>query len=464
MHTAAKIESSGYFDLGKVITWFINLRWIASAGVGCALLVAQIFLRFDLPYSFLYILTGALFLANLVFNLLRRKRRNDLSERRQLARQFHLQISSDFLFLFLLIYFTGFFQNPLIYYFIFHLMLASFIFPKRRVYAYLVTLVVLIVAVSFAEYFRVLPHFALSGSEHGMDEYYSDLLLRCFALVSTIVIATYLITSIKERIEERGEVVELELDRYKSLERVKSQFILQVTHELRGPVAAIKGYHEMMLKGITGEIPVKTQNTLDRANRRTNNLLMIIDEMLDFAYMKSEEDVTKEAVQVDLGEVFRNNLDLLTPFARQRQVTLQCAVPKGLVLTTNRDLINIILGNLISNAVKYSPNGGVVLAGAEQEGEGIRIHVSDDGMGIEPEELEKIFEEFYRSRRARKIENDGTGLGLSIVQKAVTVLGGRISVYSEIEKGTRIQVHLPATHTDQIEKGAFYGQEQSTDH
>ncbi len=364
MSTVAKIESSEYFDLGKVITWFINLRWIAAAGVAGALLMAQLVLRFDLPYTFLYILTGALFAANLAFSMLHRIRRNDLSERKRLARQFHLQISSDFVFLFLLIYFTGYFENPLIYYFIFHLMLASFIFPKRRVLAYLVSLVMLILAVSFAEYFRLVPHFTLSASNAGMEEYYSELLLRCFALVSTIIIATYLITSIKGRIEERGEVVELELDRYKSLDRVKSQFILQVTHELRGPIAAIKGYHEMMLKGITGEIPVKTQNTLDRANRRTTNLLMIIDEMLDFAYMKSEDDMTKEAVQIDLGDVIRNNIDLQAPFARQRQVSLQCAAQKGLCLSTNRDLINIILGNLISNAVKYSPNGGVVLVAA----------------------------------------------------------------------------------------------------
>ncbi len=85
-------------------------------------------------------------------------------------------------------------------------------------------------------------------------------------------------------------------------------------------------------------------------------------------------------------------------------------------------------------------------------------------MGIEPDELEKIFEEFYRSRRARKIENDGTGLGLAIVQKAVTVLGGRISVYSEIEKGTRIHIYLPTTQREQIEEGAENGQEESANH
>lgn len=441
MRTEAKIESSGYFDLGKVITWFITLRWVAAAGVAVALVIGHYVFLFDLPYVLLYVVTGALFAANLAFSLLHAGRKYEL--RRGIALQFHLQISSDFIFLFLLIYFTGYFQNPLIYYFIFHLMLASFIFPKRAVYIYLFSLVTVIVAVAIAEYLKILPHFALTLNGSNPEEYFSELLLRCFALVSTIVIATYLITSIKERIEERGEVVELELDRYKSLDRAKSQFILQVTHELRGPVAAIKGYHEMMLKGITGEIPERTQETLGKANRRTTNLLLIIDEMLDFAYMKSEDDVKKQSVDIDVGEVIGYNIDLFSALGREKKIRIETSIAKDLIIRSNRDFINIILGNLLTNAIKYSTHGGTVTVGAEEENSEVHIYVTDEGMGIEPAELEKIFEEFYRTRRARKVENDGTGLGLAIVQKAVSVLGGRVKVYSELQKGTRMHIYLP---------------------
>jgi signal transduction histidine kinase len=449
MLRAAKIESVDYSDLGKVVKWFISLRWIAAAGVAAALLVAQFVVGYDLHYGLLYSITAALFAANLLFSILKYNRRNELLGRRQLAFQFHLQITLDLAFLFILIYFTGFFQNPLIYYFVFHLMLASFIFPKRIIYTYLISLL---------EYFRVIPHFGLDKSERVLEAYFRDLPFRGFALISTIGIATYLIVSIKERIEERGHRVELELDRYKSLDRAKSQFILQVTHELRGPVAAIKGYHEMMLKGITGDISDKTEHTLTRANKRTTNLLMIIDEMLDFAYMKSEDDVKAEFTRIDISDIVRENIDLFSNFARQKGIKLRSAAPKSLVLTTSRDLVNIILGNLITNAIKYSLDGGTIIVGAEEKNGNIHLHVSDEGMGIEPKELEKIFEEFYRTRRAREVENDGTGLGLAIVQKAVNLLNGKMSVYSELKKGTKMHILLPKKQREQIKEGALYGE------
>jgi signal transduction histidine kinase len=454
MANGAKIESSYYADLDKVVKWFIYLRWIAAAGVAVALLAAQLLIKYDLPYLLLYSLTAALFAANLIFSILKHRRSEDLIQRRQLAFQFHLQISSDFTFLFLLIFFTGFFQNPLIYYFVFHLMLASFIFPKRIVYVYLFSLVALMAVVIPLQYFHVVPHYALSISGKGPGDYYTNLPFQGFALVSTIILATYLIVNIKERIEERGHQVELELNRYIGLDRVKSQFILQVTHELRGPVAAIKGYHEMMIKGITGEISEKTQSTLTRANNRTTNLLMIIDEMLDFAYMKSKDDVTRESAEIDVSEIVRNNVDLFAAFAKQKEIELKTVVPKSLITNNSRDLLNIILGNLITNAIKYSARRGTVVVAAEEKHGSIHLHVSDEGMGIEPEELEKIFEEFYRTRRARKVENDGTGLGLSIVQKAVNLLNGKMSVYSELEKGTKMHIYLPKSQKEQLQEGA----------
>ena len=456
MSGITKNEVSEYSDLGKVVTWFINLRWIAAAGVAAALLVAQFLIEYSLEYPLLYSLTAALFAANLFFCILKRRRRDTFTGRNQLAFQFHLQSSIDLAFLFALIYFTGFFQNPLIYYFVFHLMLASYIFQKRIVYIYLFSLVSLIAVTIPLQYYGIIPHFELSQFEENSRSYFADLPFRGFAFLSTIVIVTYLIINIKERIEERGHRVELELDRYKSLDRTKSQFILQVTHELRGPVAAIKGYHEMMLKGITGEISEKSEETLVRANNRTTNLLMIIDEMLDFAYMKSEDDVKLRSAQIDIASIVRENIDLFSTFARKKNVKLRCVAPKSLMLNTNRDLINIILGNLITNAIKYSLNGGTVSVGAEGGRGEIHLYVSDEGMGIEGEELERIFEEFYRTRRAREVEKDGTGLGLAIVQKAVNLLNGKVSVYSEMNGGTKMHIYLPLNQREKTEEGALH--------
>ena len=203
----------------------------------------------------------------------------------------------------------------------------------------------------------------------------------------------------------------------------------------------------MILKGITGEIPESTRHMLGRADHRTRNLLNIIDEMIDFAYMKSEEDIDYTPVDVSMREVLEYNADLFLTMAREKGIRVYVSAPKDLRARANRDLLNIILGNLITNAIKYSPPSTRVIVSAQDEHEEVHIMVRDQGMGIEPGDLEKVFEEFYRARRAREIEQDGTGLGLSIVQKAVNLLEGRITVYSEVDHGTSFHIYLPKSRT-----------------
>jgi two-component system phosphate regulon sensor histidine kinase PhoR len=248
--------------------------------------------------------------------------------------------------------------------------------------------------------------------------------------------------------------VQVELNRYKELDKIKSNFILQVTHELRGPLAAMNGYHEMLIRGIGGAIPDKAEGLVRKANRRTDNLLTIIDEMIDYAYMKSEEEVRLSTTEIRLAEIIDTNLDLAGAMAQQKGIRLMARCPVTVVFQSNRDLLNIILGNLLNNAIKYSPAGATVtVSGAVADGQ-VRLRVEDQGYGIEPGELDKIFEEFYRTRRARELERDGTGLGLAIVKRAVESLNGRLTVYSELNRGTTFHIFFPLG-------GAH---EQDTDH
>ncbi|MEX2442455.1 MAG: HAMP domain-containing sensor histidine kinase [Alkalispirochaeta sp.] len=443
MKQRAKIESTEYSDLAGVVAWFIQLRWIAAIGVFAALLLSDFVYSYRLPYKALYSLTGILFLLNSSLALYFFQLKAKILSRGEMSFVFHFQIVSDYVILFLLIYLTGFLKNPLIYYFVFHVVLTAFIFPRKAVYAYVISLVVLFVLTAVAEWSGWIPTFGSIPGLPTVSESYPTSFLYMFALVSTILITGYLITSIMERVEERGQRTELELDHYRRLDQAKSNFILQVTHELRGPLAALKGYHEMILKGITGEISEKTQKSLQRANQRTQNLLNIIDEMLDYAYMKSEEDKQYEIEDLSLKEVLNHNFELYNILAKGKSIKLIISCPSSLVVKASRDLLDIILGNLITNAIKYSSPNTTVTVNAEEEKDEVHLSVRDEGMGIEPEELAKVFDEFHRTRRARKIEQDGTGLGLSIVQKAVNMLNGRVTVYSEVEKGTSFHIYLP---------------------
>jgi signal transduction histidine kinase len=438
----SKVDSSEYTDLNRVISWFILLRWIAAIGVLAALFFVRFRLQYRLPYELLYGLTGILGFINLLFTFYYRYlKKKDLS-RRELAVFLHVQIICDYVLLFFLIYFTGFLENPFSFFFVFHIMLTSFLFSSDIVLIYVSSLIFLFIGAFLAEYFHLIPHYALSRD---IDPHYFRVYLpRAVGLCSTLAISAYLITNIKRRIAEKGRRVEVELNRYKELDRIKSNFILQVTHELRGPMAAMNGYHEMLSRGIGGKLAPRAKELVRKANRRTENLLQIIDEMIDYAYMKSEEEVRYTKTKLSLCEIIEDQLDIHSSQAIQKNIDLVSSCPDDLKIYSNRDLLNIILSNLINNAVKYSPESTTIAVDALHEAGEIHILVKDQGYGIEPEELEKIFEEFYRTRKARELERDGTGLGLSIIQRAVESLGGRLSVYSELDKGTTFQIFFPA--------------------
>ena len=443
----SKIDSSEYTDLTRVVSWFILLRWIAAAGVLITLVFVRLRLHYPLPYTVLYSLTGVLCLINFLFTLyyLAIKRKN--LARRELAVFLHVQIICDYVLLFFLIYFTGFLENPFAYFFVFHIMLTSYLFTSNIVLIYVSSLIVAFIGAFLSEYFRIIPHYLLSDS---MDPRYFRLYLpRAIGFCSTLGISAYLITNIKRRIAEKGRRVEVELNRYKELDRIKSNFILQVTHELRGPIAAMNGYHEMLIRGIGGKLAPRAHELVHKANRRTENLLQIIDEMIDYAYMKSEGEVRYTKTGLNVRQIIDYQLDIHSGQATQKNIELASNCPGQLPLVSNRDLLNIILSNLINNAIKYSPESTTIAVNADtvpagREAEQVHLVVEDQGHGIEPEELEKIFEEFYRTRKARELERDGTGLGLAIVQRAVESLDGRLSVYSELNKGTTFHIFFPA--------------------
>ncbi|MFW6137724.1 MAG: sensor histidine kinase [Spirochaetota bacterium] len=442
MQAHLKIESPEYPDLNKVIAWFIRLRWIACGGVFVSLLVVYFILQYELPFRTLFTFNFLLGVANTAFVMYYRYIKQGNLSRKEIYAFLNIQVCCDYALLFFLIYFAGFLENPFLYYFVFHIMLTSFMFSPGATFVYVCSLVTLIISLSVAEYYQFIPHFYF-GKTGEFSSYRELIFLRTTGFCSTLFISAYLITSIKKRLEEKGKRVEVELNRYKSLDKAKSNFILQVTHELRGPLAALKGFHDMILKGIAGKADQRARDIIIKANRRTGNLLTIIDEMIDYAYMKSEQEVRYTKTEINLKQAIDYNLELFYSQAKQKNIRLSSACPEQLTVWASRDLVNIILSNLITNAIKYSHQGSQVLMNAEPSGDQVHILVKDQGIGIEGSELENIFEEFYRTRRAREVIRDGTGLGLSIVKKAVDSLGGKISVYSEKDRGTTFHIYVP---------------------
>lgn len=454
-----KIESTEYSDLNKVASWFITLRWIACGGVLLTLLVADLLYLRRHPLGTLYVLNAILALINLGFLVYYSRVKDHNLSRREMRVFFHTQVCCDYVLLFLFIYWTGFLENPFTLFFVFHIMLTSFMFSSRVVYLYTAALILVFCATALAQAYRLVPYHPL-GLLESAQIYYDTLFVRLAGVSSTLIIVAYLVASIKNRIEERGRSVEIELNRYRDLEKLKSNFILQVTHEIRGPVAALKGYHEMVLKGITGRISEQTGDALRRADVRTQNLLNIIDEMLDYAHVTSTEDVKLSLASLSLRQSIAHNIDMFGQQAEQKSIGLSFSCPADVQLVANPDLLNIIFSNLLTNAIKYSREGTTVAITATEDRGMAHIQVKDQGIGIPSDELATIFEEFFRSREAREMEKDGTGLGLSIVEKVVDFLGGKITVYSEQGKGSNFHVYLPLSR----HKGGEPDAGESADH
>jgi len=227
------------------------------------------------------------------------------------------------------------------------------------------------------------------------------------------------------------------------LDRAKSQFVLTVTHELRSPVATVQSLLRVIAGGYAGEVSEKQKELIERAERRVAFLQRLIDDLLDLAAGKTEH-LAEVPHAVALNPLLTKVVNQLRPVAEEKQQDLHVDVPsEELRVWATEEGLERILVNLVGNAIKYTPAGGRVDIYAERSGNEVRLVIRDTGIGIPPEAMPHLFEEFFRAENAKAIEREGTGLGLSIVKSLVDRYGGRIGVESAVGKGTTFTVFLP---------------------
>ncbi|HWV98651.1 MAG TPA: ATP-binding protein [Candidatus Acidoferrum sp.] len=232
-----------------------------------------------------------------------------------------------------------------------------------------------------------------------------------------------------------------ELTRLKQLERTRQEFVANVSHELRTPLSLIKGYVETLLDGAQDnpEVAAKFLHTIDRNAER---LKLLIEDLLTISELESGR-VKLNLQSVPLRAVTGKVLADYKARAEARQVKLSDEVP-DLRVRADADRLEQVLGNFIDNAIKYGRQEGAVKISARAADAGeIEVAVQDDGPGIPPEALERVFERFYRVDKARSREQGGTGLGLSIVKHIVQSHGGRVWAKSKVGQGASFYFTLP---------------------
>jgi signal transduction histidine kinase len=243
-----------------------------------------------------------------------------------------------------------------------------------------------------------------------------------------------------EDLEDRVDLLTQENQRLEKLLNARSQFIRLVTHELKSPVAAVENYLKLILQGY---IDLEDQDEiLEKCIVRTCEERQLIDDLLDLGMLDDIDDLP--AVPVRLDQVLDNVLSECRDDVDDKKIHLTLSVANDIpAIKAVPELMRSVWCNLISNSLKYSPDGGEVSIGLQFQNQTLKGWVMDDGIGISSADQEKIFQEFFRGENARNTSVAGTGLGLVLVKKIVEGLGGKISFESELGAGSTFQFMIP---------------------
>jgi two-component system sensor histidine kinase/response regulator len=243
-------------------------------------------------------------------------------------------------------------------------------------------------------------------------------------------------------IEAQAEQLAQAKNELEKLDEIKSQFMLKVAHELRAPVAAAQSYINLIMSGYVSEEELKP--TLHRVQTRLKSMLDLTSDLLELARLKQARDqFAAEASPQPAADVLQEVHELLREQAEEKKQTLEVNILNHPDIRANRDHLKQIWTNLISNAIKYTPEGGHIVVSLRTDDAKLVGTVEDSGIGIAQEDLSNLFHDFFRTDQAKATGEIGTGLGLSIVKQIVEGYQGEISVTSKLGEGTRFTFMLP---------------------
>ncbi|MGQ9818902.1 MAG: sensor histidine kinase [Candidatus Kapaibacteriales bacterium] len=361
-----------------------------------------------------------------------------------------LQICFDLLSLSMLVYFTGGIESPLSTFFVFHTILGSLLLPGN-VITLLITIVILLnVSVSIGELYNVFPHQQISGFiEHSLYNNLNYLIVFYFTFSIVVYISIYLANSIAKVLYERERSLTIAINELQEAERNKSRYVMNVVHDLKTPISASLTWIDILLEGKIYSIPEYILNPLKKIQHRLKGAMSMINDILTISQVKVMNEL-KQIKGVELvsliNEIFQNFRILFA--SKNIDVKISASKPEILIITDPK-LLALALSNVISNAQKYTENNGIVEIKVEDLLDEVEISIADNGIGIPSKEIDKIFDEFYRSSVSRQRGIEGTGLGMALVKGTLERLKGTIRIKSpsylgnQDRPGTQVIIKVP---------------------
>lgn len=240
---------------------------------------------------------------------------------------------------------------------------------------------------------------------------------------------------------ELGDAFNIMSEKLENLDRARNEFVSNASHELKTPLSAIKVLAESLIH-MGGDVPEIYIEFLNDINKEIDRLNAIITDLLSLVKMDAQENMGELDV-VDMSDLVEKTVKSLEVLAKRKNITLDTIIEEGILTMGDAPRLQQAISNLVDNAIKYTPEGGRVMADVYRGDDQVIIKISDTGIGIPSEDIPHIFDRFFRVDKARSRYTGGTGLGLSITYKIILMHEGNIRVDSKEGRGTTFFVHLP---------------------
>lgn len=432
--------------------WFIKLRYFAIVILAAFLLTGELLLNFQftsVQEQAISIITLVILCYNLLFHKYRLRIGVDPDKFNCLHTSL-IMIILDLVALLLLVYFTGSIYSPLCMLFVFHMIIGSMILP-----GYLVYLAAGVISLSFAaiialEHNAIISNHRISGiinniSQHSTE--YELIFILTFSFM--LLVSVYITNKIARQLFQREQQLRESLEKLNEAENTKQRYTLGVVHEIKTPVAAVKSIIDLMLGNYVGPLTPQVEEKLLRARLRSEEALLLINDVLQFSRIKLLDISLNEIIKIE--KMIAQIIDTHSEELKEKNIKLIYNDTRKIerLLFGATLLLELAFSNLISNAIKYSNSEGEIFVIIREESDTIEIEISDNGIGIPHKEQRTVFEHFYRATNVNKASVEGSGMGLSITKEIITKHQGTIEVISPSKignansPGTTVIIRLP---------------------
>jgi signal transduction histidine kinase len=252
----------------------------------------------------------------------------------------------------------------------------------------------------------------------------------------------YLATSIGHRLRNQEDRLTEAIKQLKKNDEIKNQYVMRITHDIKSHLAAIQTSLSVLTNNVFGELKVKQQEFLNRAYNRTIELTKFSKKLLHLTRLRLGDEMDKQILS--LGDMIVEAINNQYELAEEKGLTFELRLDESVdKYYGNKVSFESIFDNLISNAIKYSEESGVISVVSKDKLRRIQIEITDQGIGIPANEKEDVFKEFFRASNVKNTGIKGSGVGLSLVKESVESHNGRIFIQSQLGNGTKFIIELP---------------------